>query len=564
MDDGQERSGARASSGNPPAKPSAETPPASQPAKPAGIISETDIVPRPSVISRAELVGSTIDGRYIVEALIGEGGMGLVYRCRHRALGKLVAVKVLHRELAHDRDLTDRFVLEAKAASAVGSAHIADTLDFGELRDGSTYLAMEYLEGHTLSEVLEAEGHLLPPRAAHIGRQIAKGLGAAHIRGIIHRDLKPDNVFLVDRDGDPDFVKILDFGIAKVASAQNQLTRVGAVFGTPQYMSPEQASAASVDHRSDIYALGVILYEMATGKVPFDGDAPLSVMSQHVNDEPIPPSARPDSQRLPAMLEAIIMRCLAKHPADRFATMSELADALRRLSDPTATPLEAPVVLTRRKADSGGAPSVRATVSSVPPTFTPAARRRWPLLAAIVGLSAAGAVIFGLQSRQPAPSATAAVPAPAAPPPTSAQAQAPLPAPAPQPPAEPAPSASPAVRQVALVLSPVDAVVYRGNRRLGPMPVSINVPDGERIKLLVMRDGFWARKITVDGLKSRVVVRLVAIPGVKPLVPVPDGGKLEPDTETQEPVASAAAQPATGAPAAGKDQTPPADDSEAE
>jgi serine/threonine-protein kinase len=419
---------------------------------------------------------------------------------------------------------------------------------------------MEHLEGRTLSELLEAEGHLAPGRAAHIGRQIAKGLAAAHAAGIVHRDLKPDNVFLVDRDGDPDFVKILDFGIAKVASAQNQLTRAGSVFGTPQYMSPEQATAAPVDHRSDIYALGVILYEMAVGKVPFDNEGPLTVMSMHVNESPLAPSAHPEApQRIPQVLEGTILRCLAKDPAERFFSMTELANALKRAEEPHAISHEAPVVLTRRKLDTGALPSVRATVSNVPPPFARPDRRRWIAIGA--GGAAAALIALAIATRRGGEAAPPAA--------TSIAAVAPVPPPPPRPaPAAtaPAPPAAPeSKRQVAIVVSPIDAVIYRGKDRLGQMPISVSVPPGERVRLVFLREGFWPRKVTIDGSKPRVIVRMAPIPGAKLRVPVPvSSAPAEPETdeETEAPEGSpqppASARPAASAKAAPSAKTGPA------
>jgi serine/threonine-protein kinase len=275
------------------------------------------------------LVGQTIDGRYLVEGVLGEGGMGVVYRARHTGIDRKVALKVLRSEFANDREILERFVLEAKTASALGNPHIVDILDFGRLPDGSTYFAMEHLEGISLTEAINQR--LTPERIAKIALQVCDGLGAAHAKNIVHRDLKPDNIFILQRGGG-DFVKLLDFGIAKVSTDSTQkLTRAGAVFGTPHYMSPEQAAGTTVDHRADIYALGVILYEMASGKLPFDSDNFMGILTQHMYKAPIPIRALVNNSDCPPGLEAIVQKCLEKLPGSRYQSVNELADDVRLL-----------------------------------------------------------------------------------------------------------------------------------------------------------------------------------------------------------------------------------------
>ena len=277
-------------------------------------------------------LGSVLGERYAIEAVIGEGGMGRVYLARHQMIDKPVAIKILHVELARDKEAVGRFVREARAASSIGNPHIVDVSDFGETRDGSTYFVMEYLDGLTLADLLDAEGALAPALTIHLGRQMCDGLAAAHAQGIIHRDLKPDNIVVVKK-GDQDFAKILDFGIAKVSgpSGGTKLTIAGAVFGTPHYMSPEQAAGTQVDHRADVYSLGILLYEMASGELPFHADNFMGILTQHMYRPPPSIRSRPLGAGCPAALEAVILNCLAKRPAARYATMEELGEDLARL-----------------------------------------------------------------------------------------------------------------------------------------------------------------------------------------------------------------------------------------
>lgn len=303
------------------------------------------------------LIGQTIDARYRVEALLGEGGMGLVYRVTHIRLNKPLAIKVLRRENTSDEEVLARFRREAESASAIGNQHIVDINDFGTLGDGSTYFVMECLEGMDLIEAMDLARRMPEERALRIASQICKALSAAHEAGIVHRDLKPENVFLTTREGASDFVKILDFGIAKVANGPKRLTRKGEVLGTPHYMSPEQCEGEDVDHRTDIYALGVLLYEMLTGYVPHDADTMMGILTKHLYEDPIPPKIR--VPQVSAELEQVILRCLEKRPEQRYQTMRELESDIARIQSgvrpvgpdaPTLTPTRPPRPAKRRVA----------------------------------------------------------------------------------------------------------------------------------------------------------------------------------------------------------------------
>jgi serine/threonine protein kinase len=268
------------------------------------------------------LLGRVIDGRYRVEKQIGEGGMGVVYTISHAVLGKRMALKVLRGEMAKDADVVQRFMQEAQSATSIGHPNIIDISDFGRLPDGSVYFVMEFLDGESVSKMISRGGSIPMVTAIHTVRQIASALEAAHARGIVHRDLKPDNIYLVKQGNDDHFVKVLDFGIAKVGGANSKLTRTGMIFGTPHYMSPEQAAGQSVDNRTDIYALGVIMYEMFTGKVPFDGDTFMGILSKHMFEEPLPPSQVKGAGL--GAIEDVILKALAKKQEARYQSMSEL------------------------------------------------------------------------------------------------------------------------------------------------------------------------------------------------------------------------------------------------
>ncbi|HEX7508506.1 MAG TPA: serine/threonine-protein kinase [Polyangia bacterium] len=274
-------------------------------------------------------VGQTI-GNYMLTAKLGEGGMGIVYLAEHPVIGRKVAMKAIHPELSRNPEVVSRFVTEAKSVNQIGNEHIVDIHDFGNTSDGEFYFIMEFLQGDALVDRLKRSAPLDVERALAIAGQVADALGASHQHGIIHRDLKPENIFLITKGHAVDFVKVLDFGLAKLTQGDEKVshkTRTGSVMGTPYYMSPEQCEGkANIDHRSDIYSLGVILFEMLTGKVPFGGEGYGEIIVKHIT-APVP-SPRTINPRLPASVESIILRALAKPREDRFQTMDEFAAAL--------------------------------------------------------------------------------------------------------------------------------------------------------------------------------------------------------------------------------------------
>jgi serine/threonine protein kinase len=284
-----------------------------------------------------ERIGTVIDGRYRLDELVGRGGMGVVYKAEHVAIRRTVALKLLHSSLAGIPELRSRFEREAFAIGKIEHPNCVNVSDFGSLDDGSLYLVMEYLEGRSLGEVLEREHHLRPRRALRILRHVLTGLAHAHAHGIVHRDIKPDNVVLTIQ-GNEEIAKILDFGIAKVLGGDARdedvkLTQAGVAFGTPVYMSPEQALGNPVDGRADLYAASVMAFEMLTGRPPFFSDDKLEVMSMHTTRE-VPPmreileGAGYPGASVPPAVEALIVRGLAKRPIDRWATAEAYVAAL--------------------------------------------------------------------------------------------------------------------------------------------------------------------------------------------------------------------------------------------
>ena len=280
-----------------------------------------------------ERVGTVIDGRYRLDGIVGRGGMGLVYKAEHVGIRRTVALKLLHTTLAQVPELRSRFEREARAIGVISHPNCVDVSDFGELDDGSLYLVMEYVDGKSLGDILDRERVLEPRRALRILKHVLAGLGHAHERGIIHRDVKPENVLLVEQNGDRDFAKILDFGIAKLLSQRVddgvKLTQAGVAFGTPVYMSPEQALGNPVDPRADLYAASVMAYEMICGRPPFYSDDKLEVLSMHTA-RPVPPM---DETRryvmgkkagvLPMGVERVVFKGLAKHPKERWQTAAD-------------------------------------------------------------------------------------------------------------------------------------------------------------------------------------------------------------------------------------------------
>jgi serine/threonine protein kinase len=329
-------------------------------------------------------LGQVVAGRFRIEELVGQGGMGKVYRARHLSLERDVCIKMLKPALLEDPTLVGRFEREAKAASRLNHPNVIQVLDFGRTEDGGLYIAMEFVKGKDLRIVLRDEWPIPEPRLCNIIAQVLSALGEAHAHKVIHRDLKPENI-MVEQRRDGDFVKVLDFGIAKILDSELPgLTRSDVVCGTPQYMAPEQATGAALDARCDLYAVGVILYQLVTGQLPFDGTNSMDVLNKHVNDRPTPPRLRSPGAPISEGMERLILRALEKDPLARPQT----AEAFRSLALALASGVPAPSPATNL-APRDPTPDPTPAPPETPFAAKPAARKpqkRWQLAAVSISL----------------------------------------------------------------------------------------------------------------------------------------------------------------------------------
>jgi serine/threonine protein kinase len=453
----------------------------------------------------SRMVGGVLAGRYRILRLCGEGGMGRVYEAEHTEIGKHVAIKVLHPAYTRTPDVVERFRREARAASKIGHPNIVNVTDSGTTADGSFFFVMEYIEGIELGLLIHREGPLPIARALGIAEQMCNALQAAHDAGVIHRDLKPENVLLVGQQvtperttSRPDFVKVLDFGIAKSTEVEEsakvgrRLTRPGVAMGTPEYMAPEQAAGKPADPRSDIYAVGSIMYEMLSGVPPYEGDNVMEVLHKKANEPPRPLLLlRPD---LRADVAALVERAMARNPAERPQSMAALAEELRALMAALTSPL--PVVT------PAGMPSMRRDSGLLAGSIEPAAGlttlglpKRVVAIAAVALGALTLFVVVRAATRPSRPIATAApapAPAPPAPAPTEVT---PPPTPAPTPPeAPPAPAEAVAAAEQAdeapaeepTPASPSPAAPRRASRAAKPPALSADdarklLADGQRL-----------------------------------------------------------------------------------
>ncbi|MCP4674606.1 MAG: serine/threonine protein kinase [Deltaproteobacteria bacterium] len=351
----------------------------------------------------ADLSGTTLDGKYELSQLLGEGGMGSVYEATHTLIGRRLAVKFLHSQYVTSDEVVTRFQREAQAAAAIGHENIIEVTDMGKTPDGAPYIVMEYLDGMDLKELLTEKGTLTSVRIAHIMMQALSALHAAHEVGIIHRDLKPENIYLIEKPDRPDYVKLLDFGISKFRSLEAEgakgLTQTGTVLGTPYYMSPEQARGdQDLSARSDIYAMGVILYQMLTGNLPFDAPNYNALLIKILTEEPVSPSEiNPD---IPPELEEACKIAMDRAPGNRFADCIEFRQRLKPFAPGSSAV----------SFETGLSPASRAVVAAAisTPTETPLEmtrsgltrppKRKLPLIIGGVAAAAVAAMIGILAS----------------------------------------------------------------------------------------------------------------------------------------------------------------------
>jgi serine/threonine-protein kinase len=317
-------------------------------------------------------IGQEIIGQFRIVQRIGKGGMGAVYKAEQPAMERFVAVKILHRKLNDRHDLVTRFRREARAMSRLTHPNTVRVFLYGQLDNGALYIVMEHLEGQNLHQVTTRQGPLELSRAAFVLGQACGALEEAHQAGIIHRDLKPENILLTQQGGMPDFAKVLDFGLAKVHDsdmhATNPLTQEGMVFGTPEFMSPEQARGKTLDGRSDLYSLGTIFYELITGKLPFEARNSSDFLRHHVKSPPIPVSQRVAGLDFPPELDRFFSRALAKERSERFPSAMEMGQALQAFTGGRKEPVPLVAPTTSRRDDTQPAtPTSRRQSSSLLP-----------------------------------------------------------------------------------------------------------------------------------------------------------------------------------------------------
>ncbi len=460
------------------------------------------------------LLGEVLGGRFVVLKKIGAGGMGAVYRARQEGMDRDVAVKVLLGDLAENETVLRRFTLEALAVSRLRHPNTIQIFDYGQTPQGNPYIAMEMLEGLTLHDLLRQERPLPIRRALRIMAQVAASLSEAHGKGIVHRDLKPENIFLVNVGDNPDYVKVLDFGVAKLRDAgddKGTLTQAGSIFGTPRYMSPEQCSALPVDGRSDLYSLGVMVYEMITGVAPFQSDQPLTLLLSHVNEIPVPPGSVTDIQVIPAEVEDFVLKLLAKLPDERIQLASDLAKLCTELAETLPSAFDQRVVSaeaehlgvrlasahtiqfpTARTMKVGEQPTTALQAPELSLTQQETRGRKWIAPLAGLGLVGLAAMAYAIAQQQPSePLVVERI----------VERQA-------------APALTADMVELTVTSSPAGAFVNRGADNIGVTPLTVQRKHGAPLEhWTLVRDGYESKTVDVAFDSShQVAVGLTRLP----------------------------------------------------
>jgi eukaryotic-like serine/threonine-protein kinase len=350
------------------------------------------------------LIGKELLGQFRVIERVGRGGMGEVYKAEQPAMDRMVAIKILHAKLARRPDLVSRFRREARAMSRLSHPNSARVFLYGQLEEtNQLYIVMEYLDGVDLARLVRRDGPVEIHRAIRILIQVLGALEEAHSVGVIHRDLKPENILLTQQGGLKDFPKVLDFGLAKIQESKPRpgsmvLTREGMVFGTPEFMSPEQARGEILDARSDVYSVALIFYELTTGKLPFPRSKPMEYISHHINTEPIPIGQRNPSLSLPEALNAIVGRALEKNRDKRYQSAREFSDALRTVLPPSMQDITQQTSIVKKSSAAATKPMTRPRVEKSPPQNRIAGKGVLIALVAII-VVLVGVVIFLIATR---------------------------------------------------------------------------------------------------------------------------------------------------------------------
>ena len=489
------------------------------------------------------MVGKVVAKKYTISGLLGFGGMGAVYEAIQAPMERKVALKLIP---TIDPTATTRFEREATTVSKLSHPNTVTVFDFGQTEDGHLYLAMEHLIGHTLTDLVRSQGPLAPERVVHITTQICRALGEAHRIGIMHRDIKPDNIFLINVDKDPDYVKVLDFGIAKAIHGEDSadLTADGRIIGTPRYMSPEQILATPIDHRADIYSLGCLLFEMICGAPPFGGNNTAALMMSHAQQAPPSFAERLNHEqlhRLPAGLESVVQRSLAKNPNSRQQTTDELRKELEQAlrinqaytgSYASTTGQNTPPAGASASFEAaaynptgsfehhtgdfshqtgnfahqqavahaaGGFPQNTGSFTGENTSPKTHSSTRAPLIAiGLLFLICGGALVAYLATRPSEPEGSAPVPTPAT---TPTVAQTPPPAPEPEPDVAPEPAVAEDIK-FRIRSTPKEADIFDGARFVGSTPYTISLPADEPSRTYTIKlKGYKQAEIVLDPSK---------------------------------------------------------------